>query len=366
METKSQTGYLVLADISGFTSYLAKTELEHAHEILADLMTTIVDRLAKLLVVSKLEGDAVFAYAPDARLARGETLLELIEATYLAFRDRQSSMHRSTTCTCNACKNIGGLDLKFMAHHGEFILQRVADRSELIGSDVNLAHRLMKNRVIEATGWPAYALFTQRCLDRMGIAPEGWHAQTEVYEHLGEVPTRVLNLRERHQELAEQRRVLVSEAEAHAVLVRELNAPPPVVWEWLSDAAKRTKCQPGSPWSTVALPSGRMGVGAVNHCAHGKDTAVETILDWRPFEYMTNESRFGKIVMLQTIRLEPIGEGRRTRLYDQIRVVEMPLPRLLRGPALRLMLKMLKYDQMYKLMARYIDEESPSPAAQAT
>lgn len=132
METKSQAGYLVLADISGFTSYLAKTELEHAHEILADLINTIVDRLTNLLALAKLEGDAVFAYAPDSRIARGETLLELIESTYVAFRDRRTAMHRNTICTCNACRNIEGLDLKVMAHHGAFVFQRVADRSELI------------------------------------------------------------------------------------------------------------------------------------------------------------------------------------------------------------------------------------------
>ena len=34
MDAKTQHGYLVLADISGFTSYLAKVELEHANKFL--------------------------------------------------------------------------------------------------------------------------------------------------------------------------------------------------------------------------------------------------------------------------------------------------------------------------------------------
>ncbi len=42
MENKTQHGYLVLADISGYTSFLAKTELEHAHEILTELLNLIV------------------------------------------------------------------------------------------------------------------------------------------------------------------------------------------------------------------------------------------------------------------------------------------------------------------------------------
>ncbi len=40
MEKTTQYGYLVLADISGYTSYLAGVELDHAHEILTDLLET--------------------------------------------------------------------------------------------------------------------------------------------------------------------------------------------------------------------------------------------------------------------------------------------------------------------------------------
>ena len=56
MGEKTQMGYLVIADISGFTSYLAKMELEHAHEILTDLLETIVKEFKTLLTISKLEG----------------------------------------------------------------------------------------------------------------------------------------------------------------------------------------------------------------------------------------------------------------------------------------------------------------------
>jgi len=94
MDTLTQHGYLVLADISGYTSYLAGVELDHAHEILTDLLETIVGKFKTVLTISKLEGDAVFAYTPEDTLPRGETLLELIEATYMAFCDRRDSSHR--------------------------------------------------------------------------------------------------------------------------------------------------------------------------------------------------------------------------------------------------------------------------------
>jgi hypothetical protein len=60
-----EEGYLVLADITGYTSFLTRTELEHAHGIVAELTTLVIARLAAPLRFVELEGDAVFAYAPS-------------------------------------------------------------------------------------------------------------------------------------------------------------------------------------------------------------------------------------------------------------------------------------------------------------
>ena len=58
-----ERGCLVLADISGYTSYLAGVELEHSHDVLADLLDTIVRTAEGVLSLSKLEADAGrFAY----------------------------------------------------------------------------------------------------------------------------------------------------------------------------------------------------------------------------------------------------------------------------------------------------------------
>src|SRR5512138_2652975 len=106
MSTATQHGYLVIADISGYASFVARTELEHSHEILSELLSLLVEKFKPLMTLSKLEGDAVFAYAGEERIPRGESFLEFLENIYVAFRDRQSSMRRATTCTCLACQNI--------------------------------------------------------------------------------------------------------------------------------------------------------------------------------------------------------------------------------------------------------------------
>ncbi|HLF00846.1 MAG TPA: DUF2652 domain-containing protein, partial [Anaerolineales bacterium] len=271
MELKTQHGYLVLADISGYTSYLAGTELEHAHEILTALLETIVGKFKTLLTVAKLEGDAVFAYAPEAKVPRGETLLEVIESTYVAFRDHVEAAHRRTICECNACRNIPSLDLKFMAHHGDYILQKVSGITELVGSDVNLVHRLMKNHIAEATGWHAYALFTENGLNHMGVPPTGMHEQAEAYEHLGEVKTLSLNMRQRYQEIKEAQHVFLTAAEADFVYIYDFPAPPPVLWDWVNEPHKRIQWSGFDTLRWVLGKNGRTGAGAQSHCVHGKE-----------------------------------------------------------------------------------------------
>ena len=102
MDDSTQRGYLLIADISGYTSFVAGTELEHSKDILSELLELMIRHLTGLMTLSKLEGDAVFVIAPDAKIPRGETVLELIESTYTAFRDRQESIRLRTTCDCSA------------------------------------------------------------------------------------------------------------------------------------------------------------------------------------------------------------------------------------------------------------------------
>jgi len=351
MNNETQHGYLVLADISGYTSYLAGVELTHARDILTELLELIVERFKPLLTIVKLEGDAVFAHAPKTKILRDEILLELLESTYLAFRDRVESIRRRTTCQCNACKAIPSLDLKFILHYGEYVLQNVSGITELVGSDVNLAHRLLKNHVGESTGWKAYALITDAGLKQMNVKLESLHEQVEGYEHLGDVRTYSLNLHARYKELIESRRVFISPEEADLIITRTVSASPIDVWEWMNNIQKRLKWENFDDIRPLLRPGGRTGAGARNHCAHGRDMVVETILDWRPFEYSTTEYPMG----IRSAYLEPLSDGTRLNIYFKLK---MPLPRWLTRPLAKLMFKLVKTEQQFDTMARMIAEEA--------
>ena len=201
MERKTQTGYLVLADISGYTSYVAKTEIEHADMALSYLLETLVESLSNLLTICQLEGDAVFAYLEESKLAEAKSLMELIDQTYLAFREKALALYAGATCPCRACKALPTLDLKFMVHHGEFRIQNLAGASHLLGTDVNLVHRLAKNHVTESTGWQGYALFTHQGLEQMQTDKKDFVQQTESYEHLGAVETYIVDMHVRYEDM---------------------------------------------------------------------------------------------------------------------------------------------------------------------
>jgi hypothetical protein len=71
-------GYLLLADISGYTAFLTGTELEHAQAIIRELTKLIRQRLTPPMRFVKLEGDAVFCYAGCETFANGERFIESI------------------------------------------------------------------------------------------------------------------------------------------------------------------------------------------------------------------------------------------------------------------------------------------------
>jgi hypothetical protein len=364
-------GFLVLADISGYTAFLSKAELEHAQEILTDLLETIVDGFKTLLTIHKIEGDAVFGYARDAQLLRGETLLELIESTYIAFRQRTKNVRRHTDCGCRACSNISTLDLKFIVHHGDFATQNIGGRPELAGSDVNLAHRLLKNHVSEKTGWSAYALFSQPGLMQTGLQLADIMNSTEEYEHLGEVQICALDLHQRYETLMRQRHIEVDEKDAFLSISQVIRATPPVLWDWMNEPGKRALYS-GQPerlkFLPVERPNGRSGVGATTHCVHGKNTEMrELVLDWKPFDYYTVEQNSGLMGVIQTTwRLEPV-DAEHTRIIGRLKGRIPGMPAFLHKPLIRFAYtRLFNYNSVLLRMKEMLEELPEASGAPPT
>jgi uncharacterized protein YndB with AHSA1/START domain len=302
---------LLIADISGYTSYLTATELEHAHDVIADLVDTVIRTLEPTFDVIETEGDAVFAVAPLDGLS-GQMVLDVVDACYFTFRRHSRSVVRATTCECNACRNIPSLDLKFVVHSGAVVRARMGRSENVTGPAVIVVHRLLKNSVHERFGPNAYLLATLEAVRSLGLDHEGLRCQrcVESYEHLGDVPALVIDMEERWQEAERSAELHVSREQAGLVIERTLDAPPPVAWEHLLDPRKRMLWQTMLTGIDEETKGARRQQGTIVHCAHGAGTITEELIEWRPFERFTWDVEIpGYGPMRNTIVLQPRGDG---------------------------------------------------------
>jgi hypothetical protein len=314
-------GCLVLADIGGYTNYLSGVELEHSHDILADLIGTVTDQLTGPMRLAKLEGDAVFC-CDSADSVDGDSLLTAIQSCYFAFSRRQRTISTATSCECEACRRIPDLDLKFLAHHGSFVEHDVAGRRELVGPDVILAHRLLKNSVQERTGLRGYALLTGMSVERLGIDPAstGLVKHLESYEDVGEIPGWLLDLESRWRDEQEGASVVVEADEADMLFVAEVPVSPAAAWEALTDPRDQMRWRIAVDRVDMQNPGGARGVGSVTHCVHGKTTIAQEILDWKPHRYYSYQERNPIGECVWTIALDPLDSGDRTRVEWRIKL----------------------------------------------
>lgn len=280
---------MLLADITGYTAYLQATELEHADDVLADLLETLVGTLAPIFTLSKLEGDAAFSYAPDGRVSPS-LILDTVEAGYFAFRRRLRDIDHATSCECNACLLIPALDLKYFVHHGAFVARRIAGSEELTGSDVVLVHRLMKSQVGSELGTRGYALYTAAALETFGMDPNvlGFSPHTDQFDDVGTVDSFVEDLTTRWAFENERNRVFLTDTDARWSKTWELPVPVEIAWDFVTDSGKRMQWSPAITGFEMQT-SGRVTTGSVNHCMHGSDVIVEHVADWRPFSYFTKD-----------------------------------------------------------------------------
>ena len=363
-DQRVRSGYLLLADISGYTAFLAGTELEHANAIVRELMTLVRVRLSPPMRFVKLEGDAVFCYADEASFQDGERLIELIETCYFDFSNRLLDMERETTCRCAACASMGSLDLKFVAHFGTYVIESEDDREDLAGPDVILVHRLLKNTVSDRGGPQAYALITEPCLRRI---PHSFDLPThsEFDKSLGQMTGGVHDLKPVLARMREARRVHIGSEEADLeISFGDHPYPPAVLWQYFVDPEKRLRWQPlQTAIENQPNVQGRLGAGSSSHCAHGVGgDALREYLDWRPYSYFTN--RFTPLARgplffpcIETFEFIPTSTG--TRVDYRLRLEHG-------GPLTRLRFRILRpagrrvLTRSEKALRKVLDEDAAS------
>ena len=189
------SGALLLADISGYTGFLdAVTTAHHddlfggdtvpaAYPLISTLLDGIIERLTPPFALAKLEGDAVFMSGALDTLPRGAELLDCLSACYRGLPGTVADRPRAVVLPVRRvrpgrhARPQVRAPCRELCHpfHGRWPRARRA-------RVVVIAHRLLKNRAAEVLGTRAYALVTDRAMDRLGIPDGGSTALTEPLE----------------------------------------------------------------------------------------------------------------------------------------------------------------------------------------
>ena len=180
--------FLVIVDISGYTSFITNrtVSLLHAEQIITDLIEAVIDQAQHPLTLNKLEGDAALLYCEcvPGDVAASQDVFAQVKAFFPAFTGRLA-LHREQRahCNCDACTRIDHLALKAFVHYGEFAIKKVRQFEELAGEEVILVHRLMKNHVPSRE----YVLITEAARGAAGLDANMLQSHREDCEGVGEV-----------------------------------------------------------------------------------------------------------------------------------------------------------------------------------
>lgn len=152
----SERAVLLIADIGGYTEYMGshRMALAHAEVNTARMLDRIIEAAPGFELI-EVEGDAAFLAMP-ASGAEVDKLLRTAVEMHRAFHVEREYV-ATNLCPCGGCKETKALKLKFVAHVGDVARQSIRGQNKLVGIDVIVTHRLLKN----AVPIPEYVLMTE-------------------------------------------------------------------------------------------------------------------------------------------------------------------------------------------------------------
>ena len=313
-----QQGYLLVADITGYAEFRDPEELAHAGNILRELFGALIRQLKSPWEIHELGADPIFACLLDGDILQGQTLLEMVEDLYRSFAKKREQILQDTTCPCKACEQISALSLKLVVHHGSFIVEDVAGVERLTGVDLVIAHTLLRNQITEATGIETYAFLTEAAANAMSLGElvHGMKVHTETYEQLGKHGGFVHDLHLVWKRNEESRRIHVDMEKLYFKIDGEFPAPLTMVWDYLTEPERWRKRLRADYLAIKGKSQGRVGIGCDLHSVHGKQVKIQTILDWKPFDYFTTDLAVPfKGIMRQTTQLSETENSTRISWY---------------------------------------------------
>ena len=144
----SNSGYLLIADISGYTNFVKLHNLRnkpvvgkfladnfefHAEAIISDLLEAVIEVIEPVLKLNKLEGDAAFFFCDENAIKnQADQILKAMDNANKAFNEKASKLVFVQACGCEPCLQSKNLKLKIVAHKGVFAIKNIRNFEELL------------------------------------------------------------------------------------------------------------------------------------------------------------------------------------------------------------------------------------------
>jgi len=191
--------FFCVPDITGFTKFIATSDINFSKEVIPALLRRLIEANILKMNVAEIEGDAIFFYK-TGRLPAVNRVAEQCKRLYKTFSDFLARLEQEDPENYKKYLGDNQLGLKIVIHWGRISLANIKGRTKLLGEDVIVAHKLLKNGIYELN----YILLTEKYLakvrNKQKLAQwfhwEEIHPGKEVYDYIGEVPYKYITLDE--------------------------------------------------------------------------------------------------------------------------------------------------------------------------
>ncbi|WP_411274187.1 DUF2652 domain-containing protein [Daejeonella sp.] len=194
-----ESAFFCVPDITGFTKFIATADIAFAREVIPTLLRKLIECNVLKLRIGEIEGDAIFFYKTGRLPAVGRVAAQCT-ALYTTFSDFIKSIKENDPENYEKYLADSQLGLKIIIHYGQISLHNIKGRIKLLGQDVIIAHKLLKNKIPDYN----YILLTDKYLskikDRDNLQQwfhwEELRSGAESYEFIGDVGYRFITLDE--------------------------------------------------------------------------------------------------------------------------------------------------------------------------
>jgi len=181
--------FFCVPDITGFTQFIANTDISFSKTFIPGLLRRLINANIIKMSVGEIEGDAIFFYR-TGRLPSIKHVSKQCQFLFETFYSYLSSIKNEDADNYEKYLSNNKLGLKIIIHFGHISAANIKGRTKLIGEDVIITHKLLKNSIQEYE----YILLTENYLNKIRKKDvSSWFHWNELktgmdeYEHIGKI-----------------------------------------------------------------------------------------------------------------------------------------------------------------------------------